>query len=236
VEAGGRVDRGRRGGRRPGRRNLRRRPERGKVVYACVFDDLTGPNTRIVAEADLPCPARSVLRSWSIQGPPGAPGPKGATGLKGPAGPKGPTVATGPKGPKDLGVAYGASKSRSSPPLWTLRRWVPTGTWRGRVRTAAPALEGRRQGAADLLQPEQPTQRRTQPADHGDRGRRLSRAGRLIAGYSGVRTSTSPSGRPSRARSAIPRNRPCSTTPATCFSVRSRRAGSASSASAQSRM
>jgi hypothetical protein len=83
----------------------------GNVVYACIFDNPTGPNTRIVAEADLPCPERSVLRSWSIQGPPGAPGPKGPTGLKGPTGPKGPTGAPGAKGPKGLGVAYGASKS-----------------------------------------------------------------------------------------------------------------------------
>jgi hypothetical protein len=37
----------------------------GNVVYACIFDNATGPNTRIVAEADLPCPQRSVLRSWS---------------------------------------------------------------------------------------------------------------------------------------------------------------------------
>jgi hypothetical protein len=80
----------------------------GNVVYACIFDNPTGPNTRIVAEADLPCPERSVLRSWSIQGPPGVPGPKGLTGTKGPAGPKG---STGPQGPKGGGVAYGASKS-----------------------------------------------------------------------------------------------------------------------------
>ncbi len=82
----------------------------GNIVYACVFDNPTGPNTRIVGEAELPCPERSVLRSWSIQGPPGAPGPKGATGSKGATG------ATGPKGPKGAqggGTSYGASKSAS---------------------------------------------------------------------------------------------------------------------------
>ncbi len=69
-----------------------------------------GPNTRIVAEAELPCPERSALRSWSVQGPagaPGAPGPKGATGAQGPKGPK------GPKGPGGGGTSYGASKSAS---------------------------------------------------------------------------------------------------------------------------
>ena len=35
----------------------------GNVVYACVFDNPTGPNTRIVREADLPCPERSALQS-----------------------------------------------------------------------------------------------------------------------------------------------------------------------------
>jgi hypothetical protein len=83
----------------------------GGVVYACVFDNPTGPNTRIVAEADLPCPERSSLRSWSTQGPmgpagaPGPPGPKGATGIQGPQGPK------GPKGASGGGISYGASKS-----------------------------------------------------------------------------------------------------------------------------
>ncbi len=83
----------------------------GGVVYACVFDNPTGPNTRIVPEADLPCPERSALRSWSVQGPagpPGAPGPKGATGAQGAQGPKGPK---GPKGSSGGGISYGASKS-----------------------------------------------------------------------------------------------------------------------------
>ncbi|HYI34987.1 MAG TPA: hypothetical protein VEX39_00150, partial [Thermoleophilaceae bacterium] len=31
----------------------------GGTIYACVFDNATGPNTRIVPEADLPCPERS---------------------------------------------------------------------------------------------------------------------------------------------------------------------------------
>ena len=85
----------------------------GGVVYACVFDNPTGPNTRIVAEAELPCPERSSLRSWSVQGPagpvgaPGPPGPKGATGAQGLKGPK------GPKGPAGGGTSYGASKSAS---------------------------------------------------------------------------------------------------------------------------
>lgn len=83
----------------------------GNVVYACIFDGPTGPNTRIVAEAELPCPERSVLRSWSIQGPPGAPGPNGPAGPAGPTGPKGATGAIGPEGPKGAGIAYGASKS-----------------------------------------------------------------------------------------------------------------------------
>jgi len=85
----------------------------GGVVYACVFDNPTGPNTRIVPEAELPCPERSALRSWSVQGPagaPGAPGPKGATGAQGAQGPKGPT---GPKGPAGGGISYGAAKSAS---------------------------------------------------------------------------------------------------------------------------
>ena len=83
----------------------------GGVVYACVFDNPTGPNTRIVAEADLPCPERSTLRSWAQQGPAGPqgasgpPGPKGATGIQGPPGPK------GPKGPGGGGTSYGISKS-----------------------------------------------------------------------------------------------------------------------------
>jgi hypothetical protein len=83
----------------------------GGVVYACVFDNPTGPNTRIVAEADLPCPERSSLRSWSVQGPmgpagaSGPPGPKGATGIQGPQGPK------GPKGSSGGGTSYGASKA-----------------------------------------------------------------------------------------------------------------------------
>jgi hypothetical protein len=83
----------------------------GGVVYACVFDNPTGPNTRIVAEADLPCPERSSLRSWSVQGPmgpagaSGPPGPKGATGAQGLQGPK------GPKGASGGGTSYGASKS-----------------------------------------------------------------------------------------------------------------------------
>ena len=50
------------------------------VVYACVFDTPTGPNTRIVPETELPCPERSVSRSWSIQGPAGPPGPPGPAG------------------------------------------------------------------------------------------------------------------------------------------------------------
>ena len=83
----------------------------GGVVYACVFDNPTGPNTRIVPEADLPCPERSSLRSWSVQGPAGPagasgpPGPKGAAGIQGPQGPK------GPKGSSGGGTSYGASKS-----------------------------------------------------------------------------------------------------------------------------
>ena len=68
----------------------------GGTIYACVFDNATGPNTRIVPEADLPCPERSELASWSVQGPPGAVGPKGATGA---AGPQGATGQVGPKGP-----------------------------------------------------------------------------------------------------------------------------------------
>jgi hypothetical protein len=71
----------------------------GNVIYACVFDNPTGPNTRIVAETELPCPERSVRKSWSVQGPAGAAGPQG------PPGPK------GPKGPASGGLAYGASKS-----------------------------------------------------------------------------------------------------------------------------
>ncbi len=62
----------------------------GSVIHACVFDTPTGPNTRIVSEAELPCPERSVARSWSMQGPPGAPGPPG---------------------PKGSGLAQGASKT-----------------------------------------------------------------------------------------------------------------------------
>lgn len=62
----------------------------GNVIYACVFDNPTGPNTRIVPETELPCPERSAVRSWSIQGPPGAPGPPG---------------------PKGSGLAQGASKT-----------------------------------------------------------------------------------------------------------------------------
>ena len=77
----------------------------GGVVYACVFDNPTGPNTRIVQGTDLPCPERSELRSWSVQGPPGAQGPAGPKGATGAQGPK------GPKGPKGGGVAYGAAKS-----------------------------------------------------------------------------------------------------------------------------
>jgi hypothetical protein len=83
----------------------------GGVVYACVFDYPTGPNTRIVAEADLPCPERSTLRSWAQQGPAGPqgasgpPGPKGATGAQGLQGPK------GTKGSPGGGTSYGASKS-----------------------------------------------------------------------------------------------------------------------------
>jgi hypothetical protein len=83
----------------------------GGVVYACVFDNPTGPNTRIVAEADLPCPERSTLRSWAQQGPAGPqgasgpPGPKGATGAQGLQGPK------GTKGSPGGGTSYGASKS-----------------------------------------------------------------------------------------------------------------------------
>jgi hypothetical protein len=80
----------------------------GGTIYACVFDNPTGPNTRIVPEADLPCPERSVLTSWSIQGPPGTPGPAGPVGPKGTTGAVGPK---GPQGPKGNGTAYGASKS-----------------------------------------------------------------------------------------------------------------------------
>jgi hypothetical protein len=80
----------------------------GGAVYACVFDNPTGPNTRIVTEAELPCPERSSLRSWSVQGPagpsgaPGPPGPKGSQGIQGPK---------GPKGSSGGGTSYGASKS-----------------------------------------------------------------------------------------------------------------------------
>ena len=74
----------------------------GNVIYACVFDNPTGPNTRIVPETELPCPERSVFRSWSIQGPAG---PTGAAGAKGPPG------APGPPGPKGSGLAQGASKT-----------------------------------------------------------------------------------------------------------------------------
>ena len=74
----------------------------GNVIYACVFDNPTGPNTRIVPETELPCPERSVFTSWSIQGPAG---PKGAAGV---AGPKG---APGPPGPKGFGLAQGVSKT-----------------------------------------------------------------------------------------------------------------------------
>lgn len=80
----------------------------GNIIYACVFDTATGPNTRIVEETELPCPDRSVRKSWSIQGPAGAAGPKGAPGPKGAKGPKGPK---GPKGSGSDGLAYGASKS-----------------------------------------------------------------------------------------------------------------------------
>jgi len=68
----------------------------GNVIYACVFDNPTGPNTRIVPRTELPCPERSVLTSWSVQGPAG---PKGAPGVPGPPGAKG------------FGLAQGASKN-----------------------------------------------------------------------------------------------------------------------------
>jgi hypothetical protein len=80
----------------------------GNIIYACVFDNPTGPNTRIVLEADLPCPERSALQSWSIQGPVGPPGKAGSPGPVGPAGPKG---APGAKGPAGVGLAYGARKT-----------------------------------------------------------------------------------------------------------------------------
>ena len=83
----------------------------GNVVHACVFDNPTGPNTRIVREADLPCPERSALQSWSIQGPPGPPGVPGTAGLKGSTGAQGAQGPTGPKGAKGIGIAYGAAKS-----------------------------------------------------------------------------------------------------------------------------
>ncbi|HYI36351.1 MAG TPA: hypothetical protein VEX39_07095, partial [Thermoleophilaceae bacterium] len=82
----------------------------GGTIYACVFDNATGPNTRIVPEADLPCPERSELASWSVQGPTGAVGPKGATGAAGPKGTTGAVGPKGPQGPKGNGIAYGASK------------------------------------------------------------------------------------------------------------------------------
>jgi hypothetical protein len=83
----------------------------GGTIYACVFDNATGPNTRIVSEADLPCPERSEVASWSVQGPSGPTGPQGATGAAGPKGATGAVGPKGPQGPKGNGVSYGASKS-----------------------------------------------------------------------------------------------------------------------------
>lgn len=74
------------------------------VIYACVSDNPTGPNTRIVPETELPCAERSAFRSWSVQGPAGPPGAAGAPG---------------PPGTKGLGLAQGAAKT----PL----QWIENG-------------------------------------------------------------------------------------------------------------
>lgn len=87
----------------------------GGTIYACVFDNPTGPNVRIVTEADLPCPVRSEPLSWAVEGPQGPQGVAGNQGLPGPqgvAGAKGSTGAVGPPGAAGAGaVAWGRFKS-----------------------------------------------------------------------------------------------------------------------------
>ena len=84
----------------------------GAVVGLLADGTLVGAQSggNVVYARVLPCPERSALQSWSIQGPPGPPGVSGPAGLKGSTGAQGPT---GPKGAKGIGIAYGAAKSAS---------------------------------------------------------------------------------------------------------------------------